>query len=296
MEKSSVKESLSERGPEVNRISYAQLTEHIDESSGTPVARLSEAQNAAALSEKEGDDALASCDEIESSENTSAVSRTSPKRTYEDCEDELHYVPEIKKYHKTWEDSETYLKRYQEETYTVLVISETLNVRLRNRRIERMKTHAGKDPETLPLVPEDLDPFERVYICTHGWKARVRSKKSRPVHRIKGVGCQVRLRAQLVKMSSGKRRIQVKNAFYGHSYQVSQEVYKKYLSVLQVPATHPVMKDVELMVASGRKTKSNLRLSEEKKSRGGAPAPPAAQVHQGHDVHVQSLNILQITG
>ncbi|KAG1711498.1 hypothetical protein DVH05_008750 [Phytophthora capsici] len=33
-----------------------------------------------------------------------------------------------------------------------------------------------------------------------------------------------------------------------------------------------------------------------KESRGRASASPAAQVHQGHDAHVQMLDILRITG
>ncbi|ETO72634.1 hypothetical protein F444_11331 [Phytophthora nicotianae P1976] len=51
----SVDESLSERGAEVDRISYAQLTVNIDENSGKSVSRFSDSQNAAVSSDMEGD-------------------------------------------------------------------------------------------------------------------------------------------------------------------------------------------------------------------------------------------------
>ncbi|ETK84000.1 hypothetical protein L917_10778, partial [Phytophthora nicotianae] len=50
----SVDESLSERGAEVDRISYAQLTVNIDENSGKSVSRFSDSQNAAVSSDMEG--------------------------------------------------------------------------------------------------------------------------------------------------------------------------------------------------------------------------------------------------
>jgi hypothetical protein len=72
-------------------------------------------------------------------EHTSAVSRASRKRAISDCDEELYYVAALKKYQKSWESFEKYLKRYQRDSLTVVAVAETENVRLRNRRIAQMK-------------------------------------------------------------------------------------------------------------------------------------------------------------
>ncbi|KAG6949363.1 hypothetical protein JG688_00014660 [Phytophthora aleatoria] len=63
----------------------------------------------------------------------------------------------------------------------------------------------------------------------------------------------MRLRAQYMQHWNSEWRIQVKNAFYGHCHQVSEEVYQSDPSIRQVPSDSPIMSDVELMVASGSK-------------------------------------------
>jgi len=181
----------------------------------------------------------------------SAASRACRKRAISDCDDDMYYVAALKTYHKSWESFEKYLKRYQRDTQTVVAIAETENVRLRNRRIAQRKMHAGKPASELPLVPEELDPYQRVYICTHGWKIRVRSKGSRPLHHTNGIGCSMRFRAQYVQQSSGQWQIEIKKVFYGHSHPVSEEIYQRYPTVRKIPEAAPIMSDVELMVSSG---------------------------------------------
>ncbi|KAJ8538876.1 hypothetical protein ON010_g12996 [Phytophthora cinnamomi] len=178
-----------------------------------------------------GEEGAAGNDDPGSSEQTSGASRGSRERAFVDYNDELYYVSALKTY-----------------AY-VIVICETQNMTLRNRQIAAMKVHAGKPKAELPLVPPGLDPYQRVYICTHWWKTRTRSKGLRPAHKVKGVGCQMRFWAQWVLRSSGNWRIQIKNAFYGHCHPVSQECYRSYPSVRQVPENAPIMKDIELMVA-----------------------------------------------
>lgn len=68
MDKSSVEDSLSERGPDVDQCSYAQLTEKVDEGSGMSVTRFTNAQNAAVSSAKEDDDDSTSCSGNDSSD------------------------------------------------------------------------------------------------------------------------------------------------------------------------------------------------------------------------------------
>ncbi|GMF23909.1 unnamed protein product [Phytophthora fragariaefolia] len=192
------------------------------------------------------------------SERMSTVSDTSSKsrkRALAEVDDEvrLYYVEPLKRYRKNWEKFERYLKKYQRRTLTVLAISETMNVKLRNRHIKKMKMHAGKKPSDLPLIPEDSDPYQRVYICTHGWKEHLQSNGYRPRHRIKCTGCEMRFRAQVVQRSNGEWHVEVKNAYYGHNQEVSPAVYRGYPIVRKIPEEAPIMRDVELMVASGSK-------------------------------------------
>ncbi|KAE8886905.1 hypothetical protein PF003_g29132 [Phytophthora fragariae] len=166
---------------------------------------------------------------------------------------ELHYVPSVKKHHKSWASFEAYLKSYERRTNTVLVIAETLNVRLRNERMKKQKRYLQKPDSEIPLVPEDMDPYQRNYICTHGWKVRSRSTGLRPVQRVTFTGCKVRFVAQVYEHSAGRWWIQVKLEFYGHNHHVSEEVFRSYPSKRMVPADPPKMSDAELLVNSGSK-------------------------------------------
>ncbi|KAE9324658.1 hypothetical protein PR003_g16681 [Phytophthora rubi] len=53
--------------------------------------------------------------------------------------------------------------------------------------------------------------------------------------------------------AKGDWRVEVKNAYYGHNHEVSKAVYRGYPNVRKVPDDAPIMRDVELMVASGSK-------------------------------------------
>ncbi|ETN23228.1 hypothetical protein PPTG_02860 [Phytophthora nicotianae INRA-310] len=242
-------------------IPNAQTTDDIEEIDSVPDGNTgthSDAKNSnvsGEVIEEKLPQASADSDQADSEdeERSEVASSGSRKRDHAECEDELYYAAPLRKYHRSWKDLEKRLKSYQEETHTVLVISETMNVRLRNQKISKMKIHAGKPQSELPLVPEELDPYQRVYICTHGWKERVRSKGQRPRQNMKGVGCPMRFRAQFVERDEGKWRIEIKQAFYGHNHVLSEEVYRVYPSVRQVPVDSPIISDVELMVASGSK-------------------------------------------
>lgn len=193
-----------------------------------------------------------------SSESKSAVSSSGSltrKRAIAELDDDeqLFFVEPLKASHKNWEKFERSLEKYQRRTLTVVVVCETMNVNLRNRQIKNMKTYAGMQPSELPLIPEECDPYQRVYICTHGWKSRNRSKGLRPSHRIKRTGCEMRFRAQVMQNTKGEWRVEVKNAYYGHNHEVSKAVYRGYPNVRKVPDDAPIMRDVELMVASGSK-------------------------------------------
>ncbi|KAE8901739.1 hypothetical protein PF003_g14694 [Phytophthora fragariae] len=72
-------------------------------------------------------------------DRSSGGSVSSRKRSASESSEELHYVPSVKKHHKSWASFEAYLKSYERRTNTVLVIAETLNVRLRNERMKKQK-------------------------------------------------------------------------------------------------------------------------------------------------------------
>ncbi|POM58073.1 Hypothetical protein PHPALM_37333 [Phytophthora palmivora] len=105
-----------------------------------------------------------------------------------------------------------------------------------------MKSNVGKPATELQLVLERMDPYQRLYICTHEWMPRTRSKGVRPRHKVN---------AKVVRRSPGEWAIEMKQGFYGHSHLVLEEIYRSYPSVRRIPGEDPFMKDVELMVASG---------------------------------------------
>ncbi|KAE9162124.1 hypothetical protein PF002_g32192 [Phytophthora fragariae] len=96
-------------------------------------------------------------------------------------------------YHMSWEAWQSYLKSYCATTKQVLVVQETFSRAEQNKRLS--KTKRGGDASQ--LVPEDLDPYSRVYICTHGWKKRKsRGTGSRPRQHIRLTNCPFRFRVQ----------------------------------------------------------------------------------------------------
>ncbi|KAG7384312.1 hypothetical protein PHYPSEUDO_002777 [Phytophthora pseudosyringae] len=92
-------------------------------------------------------------------DNTAGAPGSSPgsslsrKRALSDDREQLYYVPAAKKYHKSWEKLDAYLKTYQRKTSTLLAISETMNVHLCNNKIAKMKTHVEKPASEIPFVP-----------------------------------------------------------------------------------------------------------------------------------------------
>ncbi|EGZ19478.1 hypothetical protein PHYSODRAFT_488793, partial [Phytophthora sojae] len=186
---------------------------------------------------------------------TSGSSSVARKRTIAEIEEdgELYFASPPKTTHKSWKRFEKHIKEYQRRTLTVQAVCETMNAKLRNAQIKKLKKHAGKKKSELPLVPKAFDPYQRVYICTHGWKMRIRSRGLRPSHRLKYTGCQMRFRAPAVQGPDGVWHIEVKHAFYGHNHEVSEAVYRGYPMVRKIPEGSPILRDVELMVASGSK-------------------------------------------
>eukprot|EP00644_Phytophthora_capsici_P018020 jgi/Phyca11/114149/e_gw1.25.570.1 len=95
----------------------------------------------------------------------------------------------------------------------------------RAERLKRLKKTKKADDDSI-LLPESCDPYQRVYICTHGWKKRKsRSGGSRPRQHIRLTDCPFRF---VVQWNVGRGQLQVKNGTYTHNHQVSTTAYATY--------------------------------------------------------------------
>ncbi|GMF55915.1 unnamed protein product [Phytophthora fragariaefolia] len=149
-----------------------------DESADDEEESAADEANDEAETAEEGVAEEESDEDSERGDQGSGDSVSSRKRSASQSSEELHFVPALKKHRKSWESLDVYLKTYEERTKTVLVTSETLNVRLRNERLKKQKRYLNMPDSEIPLVPKDMD--QRLYICTHGWKPRKPSTGLRP--------------------------------------------------------------------------------------------------------------------
>eukprot|EP00644_Phytophthora_capsici_P006312 jgi/Phyca11/117009/e_gw1.32.358.1 len=96
-------------------------------------------------------------------------------------------------WHQSWGAWQQYLTQYCDRTHQVLPVKETMS---RAERLKRLKKTKKADEDSL-LLPEICDPYQRVYICTHGWKKRKsRSGGTRPRQHIRLTDCPFRFVVQ----------------------------------------------------------------------------------------------------
>eukprot|EP00644_Phytophthora_capsici_P001926 jgi/Phyca11/107859/e_gw1.14.341.1 len=97
----------------------------------------------------------------------------------------------------------------------VIPVKETMPRAERSKRLK--KTKKGVDENQ--LVPEGFDPYQRTYICTHGWKKRKpRSEGSRPRQHIRLTNCPFRF---VVQWNLARGELQVKSGVLSHNHQVT---------------------------------------------------------------------------
>ncbi|KUF87766.1 hypothetical protein AM587_10001355 [Phytophthora nicotianae] len=126
------------------------------------------------------------------------------------------------KYHASWDAWQEYFIEYCQRTMQVLPVKETMSRAERNKRLK--KTKKGEDDSQ--LIPEAIDPYQRTYICTHGWKKRkTRSEGSRPKQHIRLTDCPFRF---VVQWNSARGELQVKNGCFSHNHQISTAAYATY--------------------------------------------------------------------
>ncbi|KAG6616546.1 Dynein heavy chain [Phytophthora cinnamomi] len=126
----------------------------------------------------------------------------------------------------------------------VLVVQETMKHDEQNKRLSKTK----KGADVSKLIPEGLDPYSRVYICTHGWKKRKsRGTGSRPRQHIRLTKCSFRFRVQ---WNLERMELQMKNGHFLHNHQVNTSTFATYPSSRGVVDTM-VGARVEGMLAVG---------------------------------------------
>ncbi|KAG2770663.1 hypothetical protein Pcac1_g18296 [Phytophthora cactorum] len=139
-------------------------------------------------------------------------------------------------WHADWDAWLTYLAVYCKRTLQVIPVKETMSRAEWNKRL--MRTKKGDDGSQ--LVPEGCDLYQRVYICTHGWKKRKsRSEGSRPKQHIRLTDCPFRFVAQC---NLGRGELQVKHGCFMHNHVVSPSAY----------ATYPTFRGVENALVEAR--------------------------------------------
>lgn len=135
------------------------------------------------------------------------ASSGSRKRDHAECDEELYYVETVRKYHNNRKELDKNLKRCFKSPKSPALSHFVSGILLRNRNIVNMLTKTL----WLLVIPDNMDPYQRVYFCTHGRKERVRSKGHRSRHNLEGVGCPLRFRPQYAQRNDEECRIETKH-------------------------------------------------------------------------------------
>jgi hypothetical protein len=96
-------------------------------------------------------------------------------------------------YHADWDAWDEYHEVYCKATMQVLPIKEMQSWKEKDRRIRN--TIAFKEGRAR-LLPKEWNPFQRTYICTHGWPTRSRGTGKRPRQHIRTEDCPFRFIVQ----------------------------------------------------------------------------------------------------
>lgn len=203
----------------------------------------------------EGEEGEVEEDEVET--EPTRKRRQGKKRTVSDVEEEeLVQVPVFKAHHDSWASLEQSLKEYMEATRQKIVVKEVINVARRNADLRRQVRYQGLPDSELPLVPAEMEPYQRKFICTHGWSERDRSTGKRTSHKLSTTDCPFQMLAQATKRSDGQWGVVMKREVYAHNHRVSEDIYRSYPGIRQVPADSPLMSGIELLVESEAGTTS----------------------------------------
>ncbi|KAE9322223.1 hypothetical protein PR003_g17290 [Phytophthora rubi] len=143
-----------------------------------------------------------------------------------------------------------------EATRQKIVTAEVINVARRNADLPKQVRFQGLPDSEIPLVPDKWEPYQRKYICTHGWKERERSTGKRTSHKLRRTECPFQMLAQVVMRRDGTWGIVMKREVYSHNHPISDGIYRSYPDIRQVPVGSALMPGIELLVDADAGTSS----------------------------------------
>ncbi|EGZ26515.1 hypothetical protein PHYSODRAFT_320450 [Phytophthora sojae] len=156
---------------------------------------------------------------------TKGGQRQGKKRTVSDVEDEdLVHVLAFKAQHDSWSLLDFSLQEYMDATRQKIVIAEVINVARRTQTCVSRSASVGFLTQKFLSCP----PYQRKYICTHGWKERERSTGKRTSHKLRRTECPFQMLAQVVLRRDGKLGIVMKREVYSHNHPISDDIYRSY--------------------------------------------------------------------
>lgn len=130
-------------------------------------------------------------------------------------------------WHANWDAWLEYLEVYQAKTHQMLRIREVLTNKTKNERV--LKTKRGSSGAG--VVPTELDPYFRVYICTHGWKprkSRTAGKAGKRARRqVRTTECPLRFVVQWCEQGTGWN-LRVQNGVWVHNHPVGHATFRTY--------------------------------------------------------------------
>lgn len=138
-------------------------------------------------------------------------------------EDERVRPPE--RVHECWSAWIAYVADYAQGTMQVHPVKETMSRGVKNERIQKT---AGFKLGNHSLIPPEWDPYQHVYICTHGWGKKQRGKGYRPKQFIRDTNCPFRFVVQASPDRTGRWRLVVKNGLFFHNHPVTPDTFGSY--------------------------------------------------------------------
>ncbi|ETN06975.1 hypothetical protein PPTG_12947 [Phytophthora nicotianae INRA-310] len=185
-------------------------------------------------------------EEEDAEEKVPATENQGKKRSISEVDyEELVGVPAFKKEHDSWASLEVSLREYMERTHQKIVIKDVIHTARRNATLS-----SSIQGPAVPLVPSELQPFQRKFICTHGWSERERSTGKRTSHTLRRAECPFQMLAQLTKKADGSWGVMMRREIYQHNYLISEDIYRYYPGIRQVSDDSPLLPGVEVLCLS----------------------------------------------
>ena len=172
------------------------------------------------------------------------------------CEegDYVCYYPMEKLFFDSWEEFNTYKMVYMKKTFSRIVIQCTDSAAYRNQCISKQARVVSGDVKP-DFVPVELNPWRRLYHCTHSWKKKPRGKGKRPCQKYRGTSCPYRFTAEVMRTPDGSGWfLGIKNATWGHNHKCNSDVWSQYPENRAIPEWEPIWDNLRLMVDVGGKS------------------------------------------